>query len=99
LALAVGGDVVDGVGGHAARVDDDVGHKRAVEDGLDAKVEVGHRAGDGGAQVGVGVANVNKLRPGSTQTSVRAEDSERLGLRLESLVGGRVCLLRSTGHG
>ena len=55
----VGGDVVDGVGGHAARVDDDVGHECAVEEGLDAEVEVGLWAGDGGAEVSVGVADVD----------------------------------------
>jgi hypothetical protein len=55
-AGAVGGDVVDGVGGHCARVEHDVANRRAVEEGLDAEVEVGLRAGDRGAQVGVGAA-------------------------------------------
>jgi hypothetical protein len=54
-ACSVGGDVVDGVGGHAARVEDDVGHELAVEEGLDTEVEVGRRAGDGGTEVGMGV--------------------------------------------
>jgi hypothetical protein len=45
----VGGDVVDGVGGLAARVEQDVGHEPAIEEGLDTEVEVGlwaaiHRA-------------------------------------------------------
>jgi hypothetical protein len=38
-ACAVGGDVVDGVGCDAARVDDDVGHELAVEEGFDVEVE------------------------------------------------------------
>jgi len=61
-AGAVGGHVVDGVGGHAARVEDDVGHEGAVEERLDAEVEVGLRAGDGGTEVGVAVADMDDRR-------------------------------------
>jgi hypothetical protein len=57
---AVGRDVVDGVGGRAARVEDDGGHEGAVEEGFDTEVEVGLRAGDGGTQVGVGGADLRK---------------------------------------
>jgi hypothetical protein len=59
LAGAVGGDVVDGVGGYAARVDDDVRYEGAVEQGLDVQVEVGLRASNRGAQVGVAVVDVD----------------------------------------
>jgi hypothetical protein len=48
-ARAVGRDVVDGVGCHSSRIDDDVGYECAVEEGLDTQ------AGEGGARVGVGV--------------------------------------------
>ena len=61
-ACGVGRDVVDGVGRHAARVDDDIGHELAVEEGFDAEVEVGRRAGDRGAEVGVGVADMDDRR-------------------------------------
>lgn len=58
-AGGVRGDVVDGVGGRLGSVDDDVGDERAVEEGLDAEVEVLLRAGDGGAEIVVGVADVD----------------------------------------
>jgi hypothetical protein len=60
LARAVGRDVVDGVSRLAARVEDDVGHEGAVEEGLDTEVEVGLRAGDRGAQVGIRFADVRR---------------------------------------
>jgi hypothetical protein len=62
LTGAVGGDVVDGVGGHLARVEDDVADEGAVEEGLDAEVKVARRAGDRGAQVGISVADVDDRR-------------------------------------
>lgn len=58
-AGGVRGDVVDSVGGRLGRVDDDVGDERAVEEGLDAEVEVLLRAGDGGAEVVVGTADTD----------------------------------------
>ena len=39
-AALVGRDVVDCVGGRLRRVEDDVGDERAVEEGLNAEVEV-----------------------------------------------------------
>jgi hypothetical protein len=39
VAGGVGGDVVDGVGRHSARVDDDVADELAVEECADAEVE------------------------------------------------------------
>jgi hypothetical protein len=56
---AVGGDVVDDVGGYATRVENDVADECAVEEGLDTEVEIGLRGGDGRAQVGIGVADVD----------------------------------------
>ena len=46
-AVLIGHDVVDGVGNGLGCVEDDVAHERAVEEGLDAEVEVGRGAGDG----------------------------------------------------
>ena len=43
----VGGDVVDGVGCHFRGVEDDVAYEGAAEEGFDAEVGVGLRAGDG----------------------------------------------------
>ena len=51
----VGGDVGDGVGRCFCRVYDDVARESAVEEGFDAEVEVLFGAGDGGAEVGIGV--------------------------------------------
>jgi len=45
---------LNGVGGDVGGVDDDVADERAVEEVLQAEVEVGCRAGDGGAEVLVG---------------------------------------------
>jgi hypothetical protein len=45
--------MVDGVGRDLGCVDHDVVHKRAVEEVFEAEVEVGFRAGDGGAEVGL----------------------------------------------
>ena len=42
--VGAGGDVVDRIGRDLGRVDDDVAHQRAVEEGFDAEVEVGFRA-------------------------------------------------------
>ena len=44
-AVIVRGDVVDGVGGYLARVDDDIGYQRAVEEGLVAEVGIARLAG------------------------------------------------------
>jgi hypothetical protein len=55
----VGGDVVDGVGCHGAGVYLNRVHGRAVDVGCDAEVEDGRRAGDGGAEVGVGCADLD----------------------------------------
>jgi hypothetical protein len=43
----------------AARVEHDGGYELAVDEGLDTEVEVGLRAGDRGAQVDIGVADVD----------------------------------------
>jgi hypothetical protein len=61
-ACVVGGDVVNGVGRHGGRVEDDVGYEGAVEEGLDAEVEVGRRASDRGARIDVGVAGMDDRR-------------------------------------
>jgi hypothetical protein len=45
--------MVDGVGRDLGCVDHDAVHKRAVEEVFEAEVEVGFRAGDGGAEVGL----------------------------------------------
>ena len=45
------GELVDGVGCFGARVDLDRVHRRAVDVGRDAEIEVGFRAGDGSAEV------------------------------------------------
>jgi hypothetical protein len=58
-ACVVGGDVVDGVRGCGARVEQNGGYERAVEEGFDAEVEVGLGTGDRGAEVGVAVADVD----------------------------------------
>ena len=55
----VGGDVVDGVGCGLAGVDLHGAHCGAVDEGLDAEVEVGLRAGDGGAEVVIGGADLD----------------------------------------
>jgi hypothetical protein len=55
-AGAVGGDVFDGVGGLVAGVEDDVADDLTVEEGLDAEIAVGLRAGDGSARVRIRVA-------------------------------------------
>jgi ProQ/FINO family len=55
----VGGDVGDGVGCHGARVELHRVHWRAVDVGCDAEVEVCCRAGDGGAEVGVGATDLD----------------------------------------
>jgi len=48
-ALGVGYDVLNGVRGGRARVDLDGRHGGAVDEGLDAEIEVGCGSGDGGA--------------------------------------------------
>ena len=57
-ACAVGHDV-GGVGCCGGRVDLDGGHSSAVDECLDAEVEVGLGTGDGGAEVLVAVADVD----------------------------------------
>ena len=42
-----------------ARVEHDVAHELAVEEIFEAEIEVGFGAGDGGAEVGVAVADVD----------------------------------------
>jgi hypothetical protein len=59
VAGLVGGDVLNDVGCGCARVDDDVAHERAVEEGFYAEVEVGKWRGDYRAEVVVGVADVD----------------------------------------
>jgi hypothetical protein len=53
---AARGDKLNGVGGYCARVELDRVHQRAVDVGSNAEVEVGLRAGDGGAEIVVGGA-------------------------------------------
>jgi hypothetical protein len=50
---------LNGVGGCLGGVDDDGAHGCAIEEGLDAEVEIGLWAGDGGAEVGVGIADLD----------------------------------------
>jgi hypothetical protein len=54
-----GHDVVDGVGCGLGGVERDSADKRAIQVSRDAEVEVGFRAGDGGAEVGVGGADLD----------------------------------------
>ena len=51
----VGGDVGNGVGCGRGGIDSDGAHGGAVHEGVDPEVEVGGGAGDGGAEVVVGV--------------------------------------------
>jgi hypothetical protein len=57
--LAVGGDVINCVGGGLGGVDLNRGEGSAVEEGLDAEVEVLLWAGDGCAEVVVGDADLD----------------------------------------
>jgi hypothetical protein len=58
----VGGDVGDGVGCCGAGIELDWVHRRAVDVGGDAEVEVGLRACDGCAKVGVRGADLDDRR-------------------------------------
>src|ERR1019366_6068185 len=56
----VGRHVVDGVSGDRARIYLDRIDKCAIEEGTDAEIEIGLRASDGRAEVGVWIADVNR---------------------------------------
>ena len=56
----IGCDIVYGVGGDFRRVEHDVADECAVEEVFEAEVFIGvGRAGDGGAEVGVAVADMD----------------------------------------
>jgi hypothetical protein len=58
----VGGDVLNGVGGGLCGVELDWVHRRAIDVGGDAEVEVCLRAGVRGAEVSVAVADMDGRR-------------------------------------
>jgi hypothetical protein len=71
----VGDDVINRIGCRGARVDLDGAHRRAVDECLDAEVEVGRGAGDGGAKVVVGGADLD----GGGVVAVNLDDGRSIG--------------------